>query len=124
MLDKCRKLFYPIGRLCAIIVGMEQYEFDQEESKAALARALRVMKAKQDKLTDAAIADRTGLSKATFGRYFRGEREPNMSQLFLLAEALGTTPVEIIVLAQQLLDEKRAADAGPKTSPAARPATR
>lgn len=92
------------------------YEFTAEESKAAIATALRVMKAKNNKLTDQMIAERTGMTKITFGRYFRGEREPKMGQLFALADALGTTPVAIVALAQELLEEGREGKAHPKVS--------
>ena len=95
---------------------MSKYENDSEAQKYALGQALRMVKAKHPKLTDRIIEERSGISASTFGRYFRGDREPTLSQLRSLADALDTSVVEIVALAQQLLDEASDQDGSPKAS--------
>ena len=96
---------------------MATYENAQ---RIALGRALRMMKAKHERLTDGIIEERSGISKATFGRYFRGERDIKMSALMALAEALGTTVVEVVSLAEALRAEAEDEERRPKVNEATR----
>ena len=85
---------------------MSTYGADAAMTQIALGQALRMAKAKQDKLTDKMIEDRTGISKSTFGRYFRGERDITLGSLAALCDALDTTVVDIVMLAQQIATER------------------
>lgn len=51
---------------------------------------------KRQGLTQQALADRLGVEQPTIQRWEKGKREPELSQLIALAEALGVEPGELL----------------------------
>lgn len=62
---------------------------------------------KQRGLTQAALAEKVGVEQPTIQRWEKGKREPELSQLFALAAALGVEP-------SALIDPSLAAPIGPR----------
>ena len=64
-------------------------------SKDAIARNLRVRRAELD-MTQAELADLSGVNIATINSYENGGYTPGADKLWLLAEAMGCTPNDLL----------------------------
>lgn len=72
---------------------------------AAAAAELRAAQARK-KLTDIALAKKSGIPVSTLRRYLRGERDTPASALFHIAQALNTQPGRILDDALNRLNEQ------------------
>ncbi|MBS1911511.1 MAG: helix-turn-helix transcriptional regulator [Bacteroidetes bacterium] len=72
-------------------------EFDEEVPglEIAFAEVLRTMRAKRD-VSQQALATESGLGRTYISLLERGLRRPSLATVFLLAQALSTTPMEIV----------------------------
>jgi len=86
---------------------------------AALGEAVERLRARRN-LTQEQVGDPFSLDHQVSGPIERGQSNPTYLTLVRLAKALKTTPGEIVALADQILAEKEAPAAQPRTSDSAK----
>jgi transcriptional regulator with XRE-family HTH domain len=104
-------------------------EIKTEDINQALAAELRAAKGAA-KLSVRVLVERSGLATATLNRMLNGERDIKVSQLYLLADALGVSPVQLVERAVErargmeaaTTDEQRVSSAPSNVTPL-RPST-
>lgn len=75
----------------------------QSAECAAFGRALRALR-KSMGLSQDELAAAAGVHRTYVGGVERGERNPTLSTIFRLSEALGVTPAELLELTAEQLD--------------------
>ena len=94
---------YPIG---PIVLRMDTRQQEHlARIREAFAAEMRVARARRG-VTQSELAKSAGMSRATIARLEAGERSVDMSQLFLLCEALGVDPGDILNEVQRQAAEK------------------
>ncbi len=68
----------------------------------ALGKAIVVLRATRDKMTQDELAERTGLSKKTIGRFETGQSSMRTPQMLKISMALGVELGELFAKAQEL----------------------
>ncbi|HVZ40289.1 MAG TPA: helix-turn-helix transcriptional regulator [Candidatus Kapabacteria bacterium] len=85
-------------------------EFDEDVPglEVAFAEVLRTMRAKRD-VSQQALATESGLGRTYISLLERGLRRPSLATVFLLAQALSVTPMEIVAQVDAALRSRMAA---------------
>lgn len=73
---------------------------------AAFGRAIRELREERG-ASQEAFALRCGIDRSHYGGIERGERNPSLSHIFKVADALGVRPSEIHARAERLLSRRR-----------------
>ncbi|MCU1640877.1 MAG: family transcriptional regulator [Nocardia sp.] len=68
----------------------------------ALGKAIMVMRAERNKMTQDELAERTGISKKTIGRFETGQSSMRMPQMLRISTALGVELGELLKKALEL----------------------
>lgn len=77
-------------------IAYEKYQdMKQEELKESFADTLEAVR-KQQGLTQSQVAENMGMKQPSYAQYEIGTREPTVSMLFKIADAIGVYPTEII----------------------------
>lgn len=71
-----------------------------QDIKAAFGKVIAARREKLG-LTQEQLADRCGTARNYIGELERGEKQPTLTSLFAIAEALESTPVELMKILQK-----------------------
>lgn len=64
--------------------------------RQAFGQRLQGLRSTELGLSEAQVADRCGLSRATIGKIERGQREPSLCMILIFCRALGVSPGELL----------------------------
>ena len=81
---------------------------------AAFGQAIRELREERG-ISQEAFALKCGIDRSHYGGMERGERNPSLTSVFKIADALGTPPSQIHVRAEQIQDSRQASRAARPT---------